>query len=421
VAQDLKPDQSVIILQLTICYATREIGQDWNNWGWQFEDEGLQSAHPFVETYGDSIFVVWQRKEGFYNYEEVYRGARHLAYTFAWHNLSQTPTTKSLYPVNANGSYTVYTDLSTPPINTWWEIFYKIRPGDTPYNISQTPYTWSHFPHSTAKFSGQSYLYTIWLDKPGAAYSIRFKKLLIPPSIISAYLTSNNGYETPSPYLIARDSFVSDWQIPVDIGYETITYQFLLEPGYRYKLKAIAYHESSGEWREWIKIDNKMKYLIKYDAYKPETLEFWIPPAFYKDGMIEVLLDRIKGDFAAIGPIYIYRYEYEEGEGAESGGPMAQESHALKSCAIAIFPNPFKEKLNIRYQTTDNNKVNLKIYDVTGRLVRSFNHLTNSPISQITWDSKNENGRVVAQGVYFVRIENLTSGDTFCRKIIKVR
>lgn len=126
----------------TICYATRDIGQPWNNWGWQFFDYGRYSAHPFVECYGDSVFVVWQRKEGFYNYEEIYRAANWIYWSppqFTWHNLSQTPTTKSLYPVNANGPYTVYTDLSTPPINTWWEIFYKIRPGDTPYNISQTP------------------------------------------------------------------------------------------------------------------------------------------------------------------------------------------------------------------------------------------------------------------------------------------
>jgi hypothetical protein len=39
----------------TICYAERLSGQPWNVWGAPFLDQGLQSAHPFVEIYGDSI------------------------------------------------------------------------------------------------------------------------------------------------------------------------------------------------------------------------------------------------------------------------------------------------------------------------------------------------------------------------------
>jgi len=109
-------------------------------------------------------------------------------------------------------------------------------------------------------------------------------------------------------------------------------------------------------------------------------------------------------------------YEYDPGgikETALCFTPNAQ-------CLLRVFPNPFKEKLNIRYQTTDNNNMNLKIYDVSGRLIRSFNHLTNSPISQITWDGKNENGRAVAQGVYFVRIENLDTKETLVQKVLKI-
>jgi hypothetical protein len=41
----------------TICYATKPVNRPWDNWGPQFGDDGLQSAHPFVETYGDSALV----------------------------------------------------------------------------------------------------------------------------------------------------------------------------------------------------------------------------------------------------------------------------------------------------------------------------------------------------------------------------
>ncbi|MCX7996127.1 MAG: hypothetical protein N3A65_10250, partial [candidate division WOR-3 bacterium] len=88
----------------------------------------------------------------------------------------------------------------------------------------------------------------------------------------------------------------------------------------------------------WFEDDNQL--------FKVETLEFWVPPAFYKDGTIDVTIDRISGAYAVAGPIYIYRYEYEEGEG---GGPMAQESKLLNDGAITVFPNPFKEKIEIRF------------------------------------------------------------------------
>jgi len=320
--------------------------------------------------------------------------------------------------VNASGIFTVWSDMLGPP-NHNFEIYYKTTPGEPPINISQT-LPKSMYSHSAARFTGaNSYLYTAWLEGDAVPYEIRFKRIRYIPMEVP-YLTAINGYETPSPYLVARDSFISDWQIPVDIGYETITYQFPLESGYRYKLKVAAYHQSSGEWKEWCIIDGKMKHQIKYNAYEPETLEFWVPPAFYKDGIIEVVFDRITGDFATIGPIYIYQYEYEEGESGEGGGPMAQEGQSLNNDAITIFPNPFKEKIDIRWQIADGSqKISLKIYDVMGRLVKQFNHLTNCQ-STITWHGDDENGRAVAQGIYFVQIENLGSDETSVDKVLKI-
>ncbi|MCK4250896.1 T9SS type A sorting domain-containing protein [candidate division WOR-3 bacterium] len=409
----------------TICYATKPREQPWNNWGWQFFEYGLQSAHPFVETYGDSIFVVWQKKEGFYNYEEVYRAARHLGIIppyFTWQNFSLTSETASLYPVNASGFFTVFVDLPSPHMNTWWEIYYKTRPQEPLYNISRAPYTWSHYPHSAARFcaiSG-SYLYTAWLEKPGAAYAIRFKRIHHMPRDM-AYLTSSNGHNPSSPYLIARDSCISEWQIPVDIGYETITYQFPLVPGYRYKLKTVAYHEREDKWKTKVMIDNEEVAEIEYEAYEPETLECWIPSEFYADSIVEVIFECDDGDFASVGPIFIYQYEYEEGEGGFPGGPMTQENQPINKFSFMITPNPFIQNLNIKFQNQTEKGISVRVYDVSGRLVKSLYRGIVSGHSTLTWKGDDENGRTVSQGVYFLQVKNLTSGDTFCRKIIKVR
>ena len=408
-----------------MCYATRAIGQPWYNLGPQFGLEGMQSGHPFVETYGDSVFVLWHHQGNGPEASDVYRASAYIPFQppdFSWFNLSQSPNTKSLYPVNASGMFNVYVDEIIPPPDSKFEIFCQY-PGGL-FNLSQTP-TKSLYPHAVARVTGGwIYLYTTWLEGNDSPYEIRFKRLRFPsPQFATAFLTSPNGLETPSPYLIQRDSFISEWQIPVDIGYETITYKFPLEPGYRYKIKLIAYHESSGEWREWVKIDNKLKHLVKYKAYERETLELWVPPAYYQDGRIEVAFARISGAFATGGPIFVYRCEYEDEifTGGSPDGMMAQENQLFSITSFAITPNPFTEKLNIKYQTPNGDKVSLKIYDVSGRLIKQFSRLTIQQSNQIVWHGDDENGRIVSQGVYFLRVENLDTGESSVHKILRIK
>ena len=397
----------------TICYATKPRNDPWVNWGAPFELDGLQSAHPFVETYGDSVFVVWQHLDPSTMKEDIYRGARHISYSFSWANLSQTPLLYSLDPVSASGFFTIYAE--EPTISSPYDIYYKVNPYDDRINISSTSYN-SRYPQCVARFTLDPYLYTAWLDRDSAPYEIRFRKIrhLTHPDM--AYLSSSNGLSLSSPYLVARDSFIDGWQIPVDMGNMATTYQFRLIPGYAYKAKAVVYHEASGPWSGCIKIDNNLQFTVTYNANVPETLECWIPPALYEDSLLTVSFNRIAGDFAAIGPIYIYRYEYEGG-----GGPMSQQSQPTHHASITVFPNPFSEKLNITYQTASQNKTDLKIYDVTGRLVRQFALPSRESFNHITWDGIDDRGRAVPQGVYFLRIDNPDSGDIFCQKVLRIK
>lgn len=347
----------------TICYAVKPRNDPGVNWGWQFDAAGLQSAHPFVETYGDSVFAVWQNEA----VGDVYRAADWIYNSppqFRWVNFTQTANITSFYPVNASGYFTVYDEEPTPGYPC--DIYYKNRPYDDRISISSTAYN-SLYPQSVARFyRDQKYLYTTWLEGDAAPYEIKFKKILhqTPPDM--TYLSSSNGRNLPSPYVVARDSFIDGWQIPVDIGNTATSYKFPLVPGYAYKAKVVVYHEGSGPWSGRIKIDNNLQFIVTYNANVPETLECWIPPALYEDSILTVAFNRISGAFAALGPIYIYRYEYE----GAGGGPMSQQSQPMQNTSIAVFPNPFTEHLNITYQIRGPNGANLRLYDVTGRLVK---------------------------------------------------
>jgi hypothetical protein len=401
----------------TICYAWKPKNNTWINWGDAFYPQGHQSAHPFVETYGDMIYVVWQHLVS--QKEDVYRAEKHISWpSFQWRNLSLTPNTVSLYPVNASGFFTVFVDEPYPPVNSNYEIYYRVDPEDPLINLSQTELK-SIYPQAAARFSlWHRYLYTSWLENNEEPYEIRFKKIeyIDPTKGDPAYLTSAQGNSLPSAYLVARDSFISDWQVPVDIGNTATTYQFPLIPGYAYKARAVFYHENSGPWSGRIRIDNNLQFVVTYNANVPETLECWIPPALYEDSVLTVSFSRIAGNFAAIGPIYIYRYEYDVG-----GGPMSQQSSVMNDGSIAIFPNPFKDQLHILNQTPNQDKINLQLYDITGRLVKRFDLPSTVSFDHITWNGIDDNGRAVPQGVYFLRIDNLDTGGIICRKVLMVK
>lgn len=96
------------------------------------------------------------------------------------------------------------------------------------------------------------------------------------------------------------------------------------------------------------------------------------------------------------------------------------ELEPARGYGLYIYPNPCRQITEIRYQITDPRQaISLKIYDVTGRVVKQFNHLTNQPFNQVVWDGTDDQGRRVADGIYFV---NLNAQDyTQIKKVILLK
>ncbi|MCK4537308.1 MAG: T9SS type A sorting domain-containing protein [Candidatus Krumholzibacteria bacterium] len=69
-----------------------------------------------------------------------------------------------------------------------------------------------------------------------------------------------------------------------------------------------------------------------------------------------------------------------------------------------IYPNPFNPATIIEYENVTSGKVELAIYDVTGRRVRTLVNRHEEPgIHRTKWNGKNDNGKSVSSGVYFLR------------------
>ncbi len=73
---------------------------------------------------------------------------------------------------------------------------------------------------------------------------------------------------------------------------------------------------------------------------------------------------------------------------------------------LNIFPNPFRNQIEISYTIAKPSKVSLNIYDRTGRLIRTLtdNSMIQAGSYSVDWNGKDNNGRKVGHGIYFVRL-----------------
>ncbi len=70
------------------------------------------------------------------------------------------------------------------------------------------------------------------------------------------------------------------------------------------------------------------------------------------------------------------------------------------------YPNPFNPTTNIAFRMADGGFVELAIYDISGRLVKTLvSENRNAGNYTVSWDATNNLGETVSSGIYFYRIQ----------------
>ncbi len=83
-------------------------------------------------------------------------------------------------------------------------------------------------------------------------------------------------------------------------------------------------------------------------------------------------------------------------------------------------PNPVFSNATICYSISNESKVNLKLYNAAGQVVKTLvNSIEKPGMKKVIWDGKDNRGSKVASGVYFYRLE--TGDKTATRKLILLR
>ena len=125
------------------------------------------------------------------------------------------------------------------------------------------------------------------------------------------------------------------------------------------------------------------------------------------------------------GRRYIYRLaaetinlEYTEYDLEAEGIPRLPPADFILGEA---YPNPFNQEITIPYTVPFTARVDIVIYDLLGRRVRTLVRALRPPADhQALWDSRNDGGSFVPSGVYFCRME---AGGSFekTRKLLLIR
>ena len=72
----------------------------------------------------------------------------------------------------------------------------------------------------------------------------------------------------------------------------------------------------------------------------------------------------------------------------------------------AAYPNPFNPITTLRYDLPENSLVNITIYDMLGRQVKTLiNQTQDAGFKSVIWDATNDYGKPVSAGVYLYQIQ----------------
>jgi hypothetical protein len=90
-----------------------------------------------------------------------------------------------------------------------------------------------------------------------------------------------------------------------------------------------------------------------------------------------------------------------EASATVASAAAAPAPHSL----LSAWPNPFRGTASLAFEVATHGTVELAVYDVAGRHVRTFARGVVQPGRHTTtWDGRNESGKLVTSGTYFVRL-----------------
>ena len=103
---------------------------------------------------------------------------------------------------------------------------------------------------------------------------------------------------------------------------------------------------------------------------------------------------------------------------AVSGIISIQDLIIPQKSYFSVYPNPFTENLNFEFEIEKNTAYNISIYDISGKLIKTFsNEIFIADKNEISWNCKDNDGQIIPNGLYLISLQ--TNKINSVRKILK--
>lgn len=117
--------------------------------------------------------------------------------------------------------------------------------------------------------------------------------------------------------------------------------------------------------------------------------------------------------FLVCGDLFLSKFELN----LSSGINFITKTNSADDFQLEIYPNPFSTATRIKYRITAKSKINLSVYDINGRKVKTLLNKTQQPgYYSIVWDGRDNNNNLIRKGLYFITIQ--TKKGTYTKRII---
>jgi hypothetical protein len=412
----------------TIIYETRG-NLDWSEKAQVSTQDPLTepASNPFVEAYGDKVFVTWRGPYDENNETgEIWKRWGYITEPIEeWSspvNQSESENQESDYPVTSTGEVTAWQE-SLAFGN--WEIYARVY-DTTLLNISETDNV-SKYPHITVTLSPISPIHktidAIWTEEIDPdTFEVMYRRIQLPQTTSQSYYSVNVGESIPSPYLEERTGYLQYERYKIDYGRNRLLYRLpYLNPQYDYLARAVVFTINQNRTRQNFIFDDSTIAAIEFEPFKPETLWIKLPNTAYQSDLeVKERINRLIGNFAVLADLKIYQYEENMGGSGEGGAMGNNIGLSLKPVLYNCLPNPFRSQTMIRYQLPNKMRVSLKIYDITGSVVRNLvNGSQGTGDYRIKWDAKDDEGKHLGNGIYFYSLK--AADFTAIKKLVLIR
>ncbi len=129
-------------------------------------------------------------------------------------------------------------------------------------------------------------------------------------------------------------------------------------------------------------------------------------------GTLQVTVDLAEDEYSGSAP--------DMGHAEFQATSSVDATTTLGRLTLRAYPNPFNPMTAIEFSLPDEGAMELAIYDVSGRKVRSlFSGTRDAGTHTLVWDGKDDSGRPLASGVYLMR--GLDEGNATTGKLVLAR